>query len=116
MIDTENLDPESDPCDELQILEKSLKESGWCDVIRDSVSNLPGFDVEDQIQTVEAVASSLPLCKTVIRPHAHLFRVLAAKLTELGEDEDWSSEVDIVNQVIKGLKDVEQQQSNRDEL
>lgn len=100
-------------CDEFSILEKTLKQSGWCDVILDSVKNIPGFDTEDQLHTVEAVAESLPLCSSDgVSEYLHIFRALLTKLKQFGEKE-WEEEMALVKSILERM---EKDRLMRDEL
>lgn len=78
-----------DPCDEFKVLEKALKDSGWCDVLSDSVKSLGGFDTEDQLLTAEAVGSSLNFCREEVAPYSKIFQGLLVKFED---DEDFQEE------------------------
>jgi len=85
----DHFDNIEDPCDEFKVLEKALKDSGWCDVLADSVKALGGFDTGDQLLTAEAVASSLSFCRNEIAPYSRIFQGLLIKFQD---DEDFQEE------------------------
>jgi hypothetical protein len=104
-----NEDDDLDPCEDFDLLEKSLEGSGWCEVLSDSVRNIPGFDTEDQLLTVEAVSSSISFCRGAISPLANIFQHLLAKVEEKDEEDFESDEAQLIRGVIQQLK-------NHDEL
>ncbi len=95
-------------CQELyQLLQTSLNTSGWCDVISDSISLIPGFDISDQVQTVEAVTSSLSLCGDRVIKYIPILKHLYAKLQQF-QDNDWKDEMNVVENCVKLLQEQEQ--------
>ncbi|CAG7835780.1 unnamed protein product [Allacma fusca] len=57
----EEISEDEDRCDVNKLLEKSLELNGWCDVLEDSLSNVGGFDTENQILITDAVEAGLRL-------------------------------------------------------
>ncbi|ODM95575.1 Nucleotide exchange factor SIL1 [Orchesella cincta] len=100
-----------DPCDEFKVLEKALKDSGWCDVLVDSVKALAGFDTEDQLLTAEAVATSLSFCRNEISPYARIFQGLLVKFQD---DEDFQEESLTLRSIIDAITNPSPY--NKDEL
>lgn len=109
----DHYDNVEDPCDEFKVLEKALKDSGWCDVVADSVKAIAGFEIEDQLLTVEAVASSLTFCKSEV---ASKSRILQGLLVKFQDDEDFQEESLTLRSIIDTITTTKQNLQNKDEL
>ena len=86
-FDSGTAEENEDDCDKDRLLEKALTLNGWCDILVESVSNVGGFDIDDQMLITEAVEAGLDICTDRIAPYAAVFHRLLAKFEE---DEDLS--------------------------
>lgn len=102
-----------DPCDEFKVLEKALKDSGWCDVVADSVKAIAGFEIEDQLLTVEAVASSLTFCRSEVASQS---RILQGLLVKFQDDEDFQEESLTLRSIIDTVTVSKHNLQSKDEL
>lgn len=109
----DHYDNVEDPCDEFKQLEKALRDSGWCDVLGDSVRAIGGFDTEDQLLTVEAVASSLSFCTPEVAQHS---RIIQSLLIKFQDDDDFQEESLTIREIIDTIAPAKHSLDNRDEL
>jgi len=106
----DNILSAKDPCDKEKLLQTSLLVNGWCDVLKETLDNFPGFDQDDQVLILEAVSNSLSFCQNL-----NVFEQTFQKLLlNFEPDEIYEDVVIVLKNILSAISNHEQ--PTKDEL